>query len=66
MNKVALDIKEESLEKIKSLQKLEPEFVLSWLGGLTDLEQKIVANLFQMNKAVTIKDIMNNIILSKC
>lgn len=57
------DIKENALEKIKSLQKIDPDFVLSWLGGLTDLEQKIVATLYQLNKAVTIKDIMTTLVL---
>ena len=63
-NKNILEIKEGALEKINSLQKLEPDFVLSWLGGLTDLEQKIVSNLYQINKAVTIKEIMDKIILN--
>lgn len=61
-SKNRLEIKEEAQEKIKSLQKLEPDFVLSWLGGLTDLEQKIISNLYQVNQAVTIKEIMDKII----
>ena len=64
MSGKVLSIKEQASEKINSLQKLEPEFILSWLGGLTDLEQKIVANLYQINRAVTIREIMNNIILN--
>jgi hypothetical protein len=58
-NKNILDIREQALEKIKSLQKLEPDFVMSWLGGLTDLEQKILSVVYIYNKALTIKDIMN-------
>lgn len=58
-----LDMKEQAEEKIKSLQKLEPDYVLSWLGGLTNLEQIIVSNLYHMNRASTIKDIMNQIII---
>jgi hypothetical protein len=57
-----LDIKEQALEKIKSLQKLEPDFVLSWLGSLTDLEQKIVSVMYIYNKALTIKDVINSLI----
>ncbi len=60
-NEIVLDVKEQALEKIKSLEKVDPDFVFSWLGGLTDLEQKIVANLYQENKAVTIKDVMTQI-----
>jgi len=61
-NKEVLDIKEQALEKIKSLQKLEPDFVLSWLSGLTDLEQKIVSVMYINNKALTIKDVINTLI----
>lgn len=62
MNKSILDIKEQALEKISSLQKLDPDFVLSWLGGLTDLEQKIVSVMYIYNKALTIKDVSNSLI----
>ena len=62
MNKNILDVKEQALEKIKSLQKLEPDFVMSWLGGLTDLEQKILSVMYIYNKALTIKDIINSLI----
>ena len=62
MTKSRLDIKEESLGEVKSLQKLEPDFVLSWLGGLTDLEQKIVSVVYIYNKALTIKDVINSMV----
>ena len=61
-NKIMLDIKEQALEKINSLQKLEPDLVFSWLSGLTDLEQKIVSVMYINNKALTIKDIINSLI----
>src|SRR3990167_9047612 len=61
-NEPILNIKEQALEKIKSLQKIEPEFVLSWLGGLTDLEQRIISVMYIYNKALTIKDIMSSLI----
>ena len=61
-NKNILNIREQALEKIKSLQKLEPDFVMSWLGGLTDLEQKILSVMYIYNKALTIKDIINSLI----
>lgn len=60
--KVILGIKEEAEQKIKSLEKLDPDFVLSWLGGLTDLEQKIISAMYMNNKALTIKDIINSLI----
>jgi len=54
-----MGIKEQALDKIKSLEKLDPDFVLSWLSGLIDLEQKIVSILYQESRALTIKDIMS-------
>lgn len=60
--KLVLGIKEHALEKINSLQKVDPDFVFSWLSGLTDLEQKIVSAMYLNNKALTIKDIINSLI----
>ncbi len=61
-NKSVFDIKEQSLEKLKSLEKLDPDFVFSWLTGLIDLEQKIVAVLYQEARAMVIKDIVSALI----
>lgn len=53
-----VDIINESLTKINSLQKLEPEYIASWLAGLTELEQKIVSAIYQRNRAVSIGEVM--------
>jgi len=60
--KSELNIKERALESMKSFQNIEPDFVMGWLGGLTELEQKIVSNIYQLNKAVTIKEVMNDLV----
>lgn len=54
----------ESLNKsyLQNLSDSEPDLVLSWLSGLTELEQIIVSCLFQINKALSIKQIRSNII----
>lgn len=43
--------------------KKEPEFVLSWLSALTELEQKVVSLMFAEGKALSTKQIRNNLIM---
>lgn len=42
--------------------KKEPELIMNWLSSLTDLEQKIVSIIYNLNKAVTIKEIRNTLV----
>jgi hypothetical protein len=64
MNKLKED-KEELIQESETTEDIpffesmikKPEFIMSWLGGLTELEQMVVSLLFQSNKAVTIKNI---------
>lgn len=56
-HKEIMNAKEEYLQKINSLEKLEPDFVMSWLSGLTELEQTITSILYQNNRAMTIKEV---------
>ncbi len=52
--KVVLE-KDSFVNRLESMKDSDPNLVLSWLSGLTDLEQKVVSVLYKLNRAETIK-----------
>jgi hypothetical protein len=53
------DVKEQQSKNIIDSVKNDPELTMVWLSSLTDLEQKISSAIYQLNKAVTIKEVMD-------